>query len=649
MNRATWNASDRADWIADPQGFWSTAATHVDWYQNWDAVYDPARGWFAGATTNICHNAIDRHVAAGRGAQTALIWESPVTGNKRLVSYEELLNQVARLAGALGDLGVGRGDRVIIYMPMIPETAMAMLACARIGAVHSVVFGGFASEELAKRIDDARPVLVLCASAGVEPGREIPYKPLLDTALAMCVHRPTACLVLQREGLTRADLSEGRDLDWNEAVARARPVAPLPVESTEPLYILYTSGTTGAPKGIIRDHGGHAVAVLWAMQHVYGAQSGETFWAASDFGWAVGHSFSVYGPLLLGCASVIYEGKPVGTPDAGIFWRIVNEHHVGVLFAAPTAFRAIIQQDPDGRLLAAVGKLPLRALFLAGERADGATLDWLAGNLGVPIVDHWWQTETGWPIASTRMDSAPFEIRRGSVGQPLPGYDVKIVDESGTELPSGSAGSIVIRLPLPPGCSHAIWGDTQEFERTYLSNFAGCYSTGDEGVVDADNFLTVLGRQDDVLNVAGHRLSIGRIEEVVAGHPSIAECAVVGVHDDLKGERPLALVVPRSNSVHSPETLGYELEQLVRERIGGIAALSGVVIVQRLPKTRSGKLLRRTMREIASGSLPAAPATIEDPAVLEELVAAVCTWRAPPRKPDEGRGDEEYDSYRRGQ
>lgn len=623
MSAAKPDALDRARCRADPHGFWAEAAGAIEWMQPWDQVHDPVRGWFAGATTNICHNALDRHVAAGRGAQTALIWESPVTGARASISYAALLDRVARLAGVLRAFGVDQGDRVIVYMPMIPETAVAMLACARIGAVHSVVFGGFAPEELAKRIDDARPVLVLCASAGVEPGRVVPYKPLVDAALALATHRPAGCLVLQRDGLPHAELTAGRDHDWDSELAKAAPVPAVPVAANHPLYILYTSGTTGMPKGIVRDHAGHSVALVWAMRHVYAVAPGETFWAASDFGWAVGHSFSVYGPLLHGCASIIFEGKPVGTPDAGVFWRLVRDHDVKILFAAPTAFRAIIQRDPDGALLADAGPLPLRALFLAGERADAPTLNWLEDRLGIPVIDHWWQTETGWPVASNRMDSLPLDVRHGSVAQALPGYDVAVVDDQGHDVPAGVAGSVVIRLPLPPGCSTAIWGDPAGFERSYLTSFPGCYTTGDEGVLDADGYLTVLGRQDDVLNVAGHRLSIGRIEEVVALHPAVAECAVIGVPDALKGERPLALVVLRSDTEATGGAIEDAIARLVRERIGGVATLRAVVIVQRLPKTRSGKMLRRTMRQIAAGESPVAPPTIDDATILDELAAVL--------------------------
>jgi len=608
--------------LADPEGFWGEAAQGIDWYQAPGAILDasnpPFYRWFTDGVMNTCFNALDRHVADGRADQAALIYDSPVTGVTRRYSYAELLDEVARFAGVLTGLGVGRGDRVVIYLPMIPAAPVAMLACARIGAVHSVVFGGFAAPELAVRIDDARPAVVVSASCGIEVSRVIEYKPILDQALTLASHQPAHCVILQRPQ-ARAALTPGRDLDWDEAMATARPAGCAPLAATDPLYILYTSGTTARPKGVVRDNGGHAVALRWSMDAIYDTGPGEVFWAASDVGWVVGHSYIVYAPLLAGCTTVLYEGKPVGTPDAGAFWRVVADNKVKALFTAPTAFRAIKKEDPVGALARRYDLSSLQYLFLAGERLDPETYRWAGDLLGIPVVDHWWQTETGWPIAANLRGLEPMPTKAGSPSVPVPGYDMRIAGPDGADAPAGETGEIVIRLPLPPGCLPTLWQDDQRFIDSYLSQHGGAYVTGDGGYRDADGYLYVMGRTDDVINVAGHRLSTGEMEEILASHPAVAECAVIGVHDALKGQVPRGFAVLKAGVTTDPDTVAAELVQLVRDQIGAVAALRRVDVVAALPKTRSGKILRRTMRGIADGQEEPPPSTIEDPAVLTAL------------------------------
>ena len=608
--------------LRDPAAFWADAAEQIHWHRRWDRALDdsgtPFDRWFAGAELNTCYNCIDRYVEAGRGDAVALIHDSPVTNVKRHFTFDELHAEVARLAGALAGLGVARGDTVVIYMPMVPEAVFAMLACARLGAVHSVVFGGFAAPELAKRIDDCRPKVVLSASCGIEVTRIVAYKPLLDEALEIAAHAPKRCVVLQRDA-GRATLRVSRDLDWHEWTAAARPHECVPVAATDPLYVLYTSGTTGRPKGVVRDNGGHAVALAWSMRHVYGAAPGETFWAASDIGWVVGHSYIVYGPLLNGNATVLYEGKPVGTPDAGAFWRVAAEHDVRVLFTAPTALRAIKREDAEGAELARYDLARLGALFLAGERTDSATLQWARRHLGVPVIDHWWQTETGWAITASCRGLEPADIREGAGGRPVPGFDVRVLGESGAGLGSGETGALAVRLPLPPGTFSGLWRDEAQCRQAYYESFPGFYRTADAGYIDADGFVFVMSRTDDVINVAGHRLSTGAMEEVLAALPDVAECAVCGVADELKGEIPLAFVVLNAGSDRSAAEVSADAVAAVRAGIGPVAALRTVIVVKRLPKTRSGKVLRRVMRMIANREPWALPATIEDPAILEEI------------------------------
>ena len=611
----------------NPGAFWLRAADDIEWVRRprlaMDAS-DPLRPTgFPGGILNTCHNAVDLHVAAGRGAQPALIHESPVTGSTRKFSYAELQQEVARLAGALAAEGVERGDRVLLYMPMIPEAVFAMLACARLGAIHSVVFGGFAPAELAQRIQHAAPKLVLTASCGIEPGRVVEYKPLLDDALSRVSAKPERCVVLQREK-ARASLGP-LDLDWEPWVAGAQPSGCVPVEAKHPLYILYTSGTTGVPKGVVRDHGGHAVALKWSLRHVYGMQPGEVFWAASDIGWVVGHSYIVYAPLLLGCTTLLYEGKPVGTPDAASFWRVVERHGVHALFAAPTALRAIKREDPDAKLPAQHDLSSLRTLFLAGERADPDTLAWCERALRVPVIDHWWQTETGWPIAANCMGIEPLPVKHGSPSRAVPGYDLRVLDDEGRELPAGQTGHLVLKLPLPPGCLRTLWQNDAGFEQAYLSRFPGYYQTADAGWIDADGYVFVMSRTDDVINVAGHRLSTGAMEEVLASHPDVAECAVTGVADALKGQVPLGFVVLNAGVARAHAEIEAELVALVRERIGPVAAFKQALVVPRLPKTRSGKVLRGTMRKIADSEPWRTPATNDHTAILDEIAGALRT------------------------
>jgi len=608
--------------LADPEGFWGEAAKGIDWYREPTVVLDTSNPlfyrWFADGVLNTCFNALDRHVRDGRGGQAALVHDSPVTGTSRTLSYRQLLDEVARFGGVLRGLGVGKGDRVVIYMPMIPEAVVAMLACARIGAVHSVVFGGFAARELAVRIDDAAPKAVVSASCGIEVSRVVEYKPILDQAIELAAHKPGRCVIVQRPAAPAA-LTAGRDLDWEQAMAGAEPADCVPLAATDPLYILYTSGTTAKPKGVVRDNGGHAVALHWSMKHIYDTGPGEVYWAASDIGWVVGHSYIVYAPLLAGCTTVLYEGKPVGTPDAGAFWRVISEHRVKALFTAPTAFRAIKKEDPRGDLARRYDLSGFRYLFLAGERLDPETYRWAGELLGVPVIDHWWQTETGWPIAADLMGLEALPTKAGSPTVPVPGYDVRVVDPDGAEVAPGETGEIVVRLPLPPGCLPTLWGDDQRFVDSYLSQHPGFYITGDGGYRDGDGYLYVMGRIDDVINVAGHRLSTGEMEEILASHPAVAECAVIGVSDQLKGQIPRGFVVLKAGADADPAALSAELIQLIRDQIGPVAALRRVDVVAALPKTRSGKILRKTMRGIADGHDEPVPSTIEDPAVLGAL------------------------------
>ena len=619
-------------WQHDPDAFWREAARQLDWFTPPDTIFDPTQGpygrWFPDAACNICHNAVDRHVHDGRGDQPAIIHDSPVTGTKRAITYAELLREVQACALMLTDLGVGESDRVVLYMPMVPEALVAMLACARIGAIHSVVFGGFAAKELAARIDDARPAAVMCASCGIEPGRTIAYKPLLDAALAQAAHQPAACVVLQRPQ-SEATLHPGRDHDWAALRAaalaalddgRASPCAEL--AATHPLYILYTSGTTGRPKGVVRDHGGYMVALRWSMSAIYGVSPGETYWTASDVGWVVGHSYIVYAPLLAGCTTLLYEGKPVATPDAGAFWRVAAEHRVSVLFTAPTALRAIRKEDPAAALLPGHDLSALRALFLAGERADPDTLAWAERSLGIPVIDHWWQTETGWPITADPLGLGMLPVKRGSSTVPMPGYAVEVLDAAGGPVAANEIGGIALRLPLPPGAAVTLWQADQRFHGSYLSRYPGFYDTSDAGHIDAEGYVWVMGRTDDVINVAGHRLSTGAMEEVLASHPAVAECAVIAVKDGIKGEVPYGFVVLKSGADQSGAAVEREIVDLVRSQIGPVAALKRVVAVDRLPKTRSGKILRATMRKIADGEAYATPATIEDPAALDDITRA---------------------------
>jgi len=618
-----------AAWKADPEAFWAAAAAGIDWVKPWTKVYDRVDGldrWFVGAECSTCWNAIDRHVEAGRGDQAALIYDSPVTGTTKTFTYRQLLDEVSAFGAVLQDLGVGKGDRVIIYMPMIPEAAIAMLAAARIGAIHSVVFGGFAPNELATRINDATPKVMVSASCGIEAGRIIAYKPLLDEAIDLAAAKPEATVILQRPQ-TAATMQAGRDHDWASAVAAARAAGRtspcVTVKATDPLYILYTSGTTGQPKGVVRDHGGHMVALKWSMHAIYGIEPGEVYWAASDVGWVVGHSYIVYAPLLHGCTTILFEGKPVGTPDAGAFWRVISEHGVAALFTAPTAFRAIKKEDPKGEFIGKYDLSKFRTLFLAGERADPDTIHWAEDRLKVPVIDHWWQTETGWAIAGNPMGLGQLPVKYGSPTVAMPGYDVQILDEGGHPVADGTLGAICVRLPLPPGCLPTLWNADDRFRKSYIEHFPGFYETADAGYKDEDGYLYIMARTDDIINVAGHRLSTGGMEEVLSGHQDVAECAVVGIADKLKGQIPVGFVVLKAGVSRAVEEVEAECVGLVRQKIGAVAALKTVMHVKRLPKTRSGKILRGTIRKIADGEAWKMPATIDDPAILDEITSAM--------------------------
>ncbi len=612
--------------LADPSAFWRAAAEDCHWYRKWDRVLDdsnkPFYRWFAGGRLNTCYNALDLHVEKGNGDRTALIYDSPVTDSIRSYTYRELTEEVARFAGALAAQGVVKGDRVVIYMPMIPEAAIAMLACARVGAVHSVVFGGFAARELAVRINDAKPKVIVSASCGIEVKRIVPYKPLLDEAIEIAESKPERCIVYQRP-MERATLVEGRDLDWEAVVAEASPHPCVPVEATDPLYILYTSGTTGIPKGVVRDNGGHMVALKWTMKAIYNMDEGDVWWTASDVGWVVGHSYIVYGPLLKGCTTVLFEGKPVGTPDAGVFWRVISEHKVKAMFTAPTAYRAIKREDPEGKLIRDYDLSPFQALFLAGERSDPDTIQWSEKNLKVPVIDHWWQTETGWAIAANCLGLHPFPVKYGSPTKSVPGWDVRVVDASSNPVPAGEIGALVVRLPLPPGTLPTLWNNDQGFVKAYLSEFPGYYKTADAGFIDEDGYVYVMARTDDIINVAGHRLSTGAMEEVLADHPDVAECAVLGVEDSLKGQAPVGFVVLNAGVTRDEEEIVAEVIHMVRERIGPVAAFKQATVVKRLPKTRSGKILRGTIQKIADNKEWNVPATIDEPATLTEMEEAL--------------------------
>ena len=609
-------------WQADPDAFWLGLASAVEWEHEPEAALDasgaPLYRWFPDGRLNMCFNLLDRHVRDGRGEQAALIYDSPVTGQVRTYTYRELLDETARVAGAFARLGVGRGDRVVIYMPMVPEALMAMMACARLGAIHSVVFGGFAANELASRIEDCRPKLIVAASCGIEPSRVVEYGPLLDRALEIVGGDHPRCVILQRPE-AEAALVQGRDVSWEQAVDGAEPAGCVTVQATDPLYVLYTSGTTGVPKGIVRDTGGYAVALQWSMGAIYGAEPGDVYWAASDIGWVVGHSYIVYGPLLQGCTTVLYEGKPVGTPDAGAFWRVCEDHGVDVLFTAPTAIRAIKRDDPGGTHMGGHDLSRLRTLFLAGERCDPDTLAWAERSLDRPVIDHWWQTETGWPIAANCIGVEHLPVRPGSSAKAVPGYDLRVLDEQSNQMPAGEIGALCVKLPLPPGCSPTLWGGDQHWVDAYLSHYDGYYMTADAGYIDDDGYVYVMSRTDDVINTAGHRLSTGAMEEVLAAHPDVAECAVVGIADDLKGQVPIGLAVLKAGVERGRSEIAAELVARVRDEIGPVASFKQVRIVRALPKTRSGKILRGTIRKMADGEEWRIPATIEDPTVLDDL------------------------------
>jgi propionyl-CoA synthetase len=612
--------------LSDPEGFWAEAASEIDWTRKWDKVLDasnpPFYRWFPGGIVNTCHNALDRHVDRGRGEQPALIYDSPVTGTVQHYTYRELRDLTSKFAGLLAANGVIAGDRVVIYMPMVPEAAIAMLACARLGAVHSVVFGGFAAAELATRIDDCTPKVIVSASCGIEINRVVPYKPLLDEAIRIANHKPKRCIVLQRPQ-AEAAMTPGRDIDWASAAADAAAHPCVPVAATDPLYILYTSGTTGQPKGIVRDNGGHLVALYWSMKNVYGVEPGEVYWAASDVGWVVGHSYIVYAPLIHGNTTILFEGKPVGTPDAGAFWRVISQHKVAAMFTAPTAFRAIKREDPNGKLIAQYDLRSFRTLFLAGERADPDTVQWAEKHLRVPVIDHWWQTETGWSIAANCMGIEQLPVKYGSPTRAVPGYDVRILDPDCREVKRGEIGAIAVKLPLPPGSLPTLWNADERYKKAYLSRYPGYYETGDAGFMDEDGYIYVMARTDDIINVAGHRLSTGGMEEVLASHPDVAECAVVGVADPLKGQVPLGFLVLKAGVERAPQEIVAEVVKMVRERIGPVAAFKNATVVHRLPKTRSGKILRATMQKIADNEPFKVPPTIDDPAVLPEIEEAL--------------------------
>ena len=613
-------------WKRDPEGFWGEAAKAIDWFKPAPKVFDKTLGtygrWFPGGQTNTCYNAVDRHVKNGRGDQAAVIYDSPVTGSKAVYTYSQLQSEVTVLAASIRDLGVGKGDRVIIYMPMVPQALFAMLACARLGAIHSVVFGGFAANELATRIDDCTPKLIIAASCGIEPGRVVAYKPMLDKAIELSDHKPSHVMIFQRDE-ARAEMIAGRDVDWAEVAGRHKAKGTIldcvAVDATDPLYILYTSGTTGQPKGVVRDNGGHMVALAWSMGAIYNVEPGEVFWAASDVGWVVGHSYICYAPLLIGATTIVYEGKPVGTPDPGAFWRVCSEYGVAAFFTAPTAFRAIRKDDPEGEYIMKYDLSKLRCLYLAGERADPPTIQWAEEQLGIPVIDHWWQTETGWAIAGNPVGLGILPVKHGSPTVAMPGYDVQIVDDAGHQVGSGTLGNIVVKLPLPPSCLPTLWNADKRFNDAYLSEFPGYYKTADAGLIDDDGYLYIMSRTDDIINVAGHRLSTGAMEEVIAGHPDVAECAVIGIADALKGQLPLGFIVVKANVTKTDAEIEKECVKRVRDHIGPVAALKNVIMVRRLPKTRSGKILRGTMQKIADGEAWKMPATIDDPAILDEI------------------------------
>lgn len=615
--------------INNPEKFWGEAAKEIHWYKPYTRVLDdskkPFYRWFVGGELNTCYNAIDRHVESGNGSRIALIYDSPVTGTIAHYSYKELLDKVSLFAGALQKYGIKKGDRVIIYMPMIPEALYAMLACARIGAIHSVVFGGFAPNELAIRIDDAKPKLIVSASCGVEGKKVIEYKPLLDKAIEIANHKPDHCIIFQRPQVKAPLEHGGRDIDYNDALSDAKPADCVPVASTDPLYILYTSGTTGIPKGVVRDNGGHAVVLNWSMKNIYNIQPGDVWWAASDVGWVVGHSYIVYAPLLYGATTILYEGKPVGTPDPGAFWRVISQHKVKALFTAPTAFRAIKKEDPNGEYFKKYDLSQFNYLFLAGERLDPDTYYWATDLLKKPVIDHWWQTETGWPIAANCVGIELLPIKAGSPTKPVPGYQVQIINEEATVLPNGTEGIVVIKLPLPPGTLLTLWQNDEKFKESYLDIFDGYYFTGDGGYFDEDGYLYIMGRIDDVINVAGHRLSTGAMEEIISKHPDVAECAVIGIEDSFKGQLPVGFVVLKEGVKKSKEQITSELAQMVRDQIGAVACYKTTLVVQRLPKTRSGKILRGTMRKIADNKPFAIPSTIDDPSILDEIKDALST------------------------
>jgi propionyl-CoA synthetase len=614
--------------INSPNTFWDRAAQEIIWYKKYSKVLDDSRKpfyrWFVDGELNTCYNAIDYHIEKGKGDQLAIIYDSPVTGVIQKITYSQLKDEVSRFAGVLKAQGIEKGDRVIVYMPMIPQAAIAMLACARIGAVHSVVFGGFAPNELAVRIDDAKPKMIVSASCGIEGKKVIDYKPLLDRAIELSTNKPSHCIIYQREQV-KASLNAGRDIDWSEAIKKATPADCIPVKATDPLYILYTSGTTGLPKGVVRDNGGHAVALKWSMKHIYGMNPGEVFWAASDVGWVVGHSYIIYAPLLYGCTTIMYEGKPVGTPDPGAFWRVISQHDVKVLFTAPTAFRAIKKEDPRGEHFKKYNLGTFRYLFLAGERLDPDTYHWASDLISRPVVDHWWQTETGWAIAANCMGLEQFPIKAGSPTKAVPGYQVEIIDAEGKKVADGTEGLVAIKLPLPPACLPTLWQNDAKFKESYTDPFPGYYFTGDGGHVDPDGYLYIMGRVDDVINVAGHRLSTGAMEEVISKHPDVAECAVIGAADDFKGQLPLGFVVLKEGVKKDNQTIMKELVDMVRDQIGAVAVFKQAIIVKRLPKTRSGKILRSTMRKIADGQEYSIPSTIDDPVILNEIEDAAKT------------------------